>query len=45
MQTTVCTRFKGVHLVAGASHWVQQEQAEEITERMLWLLRNHALRA
>ena len=28
MQTTVCTRMLGCHLVDGAGHWVQQEQPE-----------------
>lgn len=30
MQTTACTRFRGVHLVDGAGHWVQQEQPERV---------------
>lgn len=29
--TTACSRFEGVHLVDGAGHWVQQEQAETVT--------------
>ena len=28
MQESVCTDFHGVHLVDGAGHWVQQEQAQ-----------------
>jgi pimeloyl-ACP methyl ester carboxylesterase len=31
MTATACTQFKGVHLVDGAGHWVQQEQAENVT--------------
>ena len=26
LQSKVCTRFQGVHLIDGAGHWVQQEQ-------------------
>jgi pimeloyl-ACP methyl ester carboxylesterase len=35
MQTTACTRMLGVHLVDGAGHWVQQEQAERVGEFLL----------
>ena len=28
MQSVVCTRWQGAHLVPGAGHWVQQEQPE-----------------
>ena len=34
MQSTACSDMRGVHLVDGAGHWVQQEQAE-ITSRLL----------
>ena len=30
MQGRVCTQMKGVHLVEGAGHWVQQEQPEKV---------------
>ena len=35
MQSTVCTRMLGVHLVKGAGHWVQQEQPEETSNILL----------
>lgn len=44
-QTSACTRFEGVHLVPGASHWVQQEQPEAVTERMLAFLAHHTPQA
>ena len=28
MKTSACTRMLGCHLIEGAGHWVQQEQAE-----------------
>jgi pimeloyl-ACP methyl ester carboxylesterase len=30
MQTAVCTRMLGCHLVPGAGHWVQQERSDEV---------------
>jgi pimeloyl-ACP methyl ester carboxylesterase len=30
MSTTVCTQWRGTHLVDGAGHWVQQEQPEQV---------------
>jgi pimeloyl-ACP methyl ester carboxylesterase len=35
MQETVCTRFVGCHLLDGAGHWVQQEQAARVSELLL----------
>jgi len=35
MQQTVCTQFRGVHLLAGAGHWVQQEQPQATTRLLL----------
>lgn len=35
MQETVCTRMVGCHLVEGAGHWVQQEQAEAVAGLLL----------
>jgi len=39
MQGSACTRMRGVHLVDGAGHWVQQEQPEEVIELLLGFLR------
>jgi pimeloyl-ACP methyl ester carboxylesterase len=39
MQGTACTRMRGAHLVAGAGHWVQQEQPERVAELLLEFLR------
>ena len=30
-----CADLRGRHLVAGAGHWVQQEQAPSVTELLL----------
>jgi pimeloyl-ACP methyl ester carboxylesterase len=38
MQKTGCTRFLGAHLVEGAGHWVQQEQAEEVSKLLVQFL-------
>lgn len=35
MRDEVCTDFRGVHLVEGAGHWVQQEQAAETVRLLL----------
>jgi pimeloyl-ACP methyl ester carboxylesterase len=35
MQTTVCTQWRSTSLVEGAGHWVQQEQAEEVSRLLL----------
>jgi pimeloyl-ACP methyl ester carboxylesterase len=35
METTACTQWRGTHLVAGAGHWVQQEQPEEVSRLLL----------
>jgi pimeloyl-ACP methyl ester carboxylesterase len=41
MQSTACTRMQGAHLVAGAGHWVQQEQPEAVCELLLEFLRGN----
>ena len=39
MRDEVCTDFRGVHLVEGAGHWVQQEQPAETVRLLLDFLR------
>ncbi|MSQ87707.1 MAG: alpha/beta fold hydrolase [Betaproteobacteria bacterium] len=34
-----CTQLSGIHFVDGAGHWVQQEQAEEVSRLLLTFLR------
>jgi pimeloyl-ACP methyl ester carboxylesterase len=38
MQQSACTNMRGVHLVDGAGHWVQQEQPAAVTGYLLELL-------
>jgi pimeloyl-ACP methyl ester carboxylesterase len=40
MQTTACTDMRGVHLIDGAGHWVQQEQPDEVSRLLLNFLRD-----
>ena len=42
MQDTACTRFAGAHLLDGAGHWVQQEQAPRVSELLLDFLKRQA---
>ncbi len=42
MQKTACTQMKGVHLIDGAGHWVQQEQPVEVSRLLLEFLRGSA---
>ena len=42
MQTSSCTRFTGAHLIDGAGHWVQQEQAAKTAALLLEFLRTTA---
>jgi pimeloyl-ACP methyl ester carboxylesterase len=39
MQCRACTKMTGVYLIDGAGHWVQQEQPERVSERLLAFLR------
>jgi pimeloyl-ACP methyl ester carboxylesterase len=40
MQKTLCTRMTGIHFIDGAGHWVQQEQPEAVTRRLLEFLQH-----
>jgi pimeloyl-ACP methyl ester carboxylesterase len=40
MQEEACTDFRGVHLVPGAGHWIQQEQPERTVELLIDFLEN-----
>jgi pimeloyl-ACP methyl ester carboxylesterase len=42
MTSTACTQFKGVHLIDGAGHWVQQEQPEAVIALIREFLRHSA---
>lgn len=35
MREQACTDMRGVHLIQGAGHWVQQEQPEAVTRHLL----------
>ena len=39
MQARACPQLRGVHLVDGAGHWVQQEQPEAVSRLLLDFLR------
>ena len=40
MQESVCTDFRGAHLVDGAGHWVQQEQPARVVELLVDFLKS-----
>jgi pimeloyl-ACP methyl ester carboxylesterase len=42
MQDTACARMRGYRLLAGAGHWVQQEQPERVSELLIDFLRQQA---
>jgi pimeloyl-ACP methyl ester carboxylesterase len=39
MRSTACTHMVGFHLLDGAGHWVQQEQPEQVSARLVSFLR------
>ncbi|HEY2145287.1 MAG TPA: alpha/beta hydrolase [Steroidobacteraceae bacterium] len=39
MSGAACSRFQGIHLVAGAGHWVQQEQPAAVSKLLIEFLR------
>ena len=41
MQITACSDFRGLHLLDGAGHWVQQEQPKAVVEHLLAFLSEH----
>jgi pimeloyl-ACP methyl ester carboxylesterase len=45
MQSGACSRMAGCHLIDGAGHWVQQEQAGEVNRLLLEFLRGLSLTA
>lgn len=44
MQGTGCTAMRGVHLIEGAGHWVQQEKPAEVSRLLLEFLNPLAFR-
>jgi pimeloyl-ACP methyl ester carboxylesterase len=42
MQKSACSGMVGFHLIDDAGHWVQQEQPEQVSTRLLAFLREHA---
>jgi pimeloyl-ACP methyl ester carboxylesterase len=38
MTSSACTRFRGVHIIDGAGHWVQQEQPAAVSELLIKFL-------
>jgi pimeloyl-ACP methyl ester carboxylesterase len=45
MRTSACTRMVGFHLLDGAGHWVQQEQPEQVSTRLIAFLQEYASNA
>jgi pimeloyl-ACP methyl ester carboxylesterase len=35
MEKSVCTQMRGVHLIDGAGHWVQQERPKETASLLI----------
>lgn len=44
MRNRACTKMRGVHLIEGAGHWVQQEQPERVAELLVQFLKEQAPR-
>ncbi|HEY7390997.1 MAG TPA: alpha/beta hydrolase [Bryobacteraceae bacterium] len=42
MRNTACRQMVGFHLLEGAGHWVQQEQAEQVSALLVKFLRDHS---
>jgi pimeloyl-ACP methyl ester carboxylesterase len=41
MQEKAFSQMQGVHLVDGAGHWVQQEQADKVAARLIEFAQKH----
>jgi pimeloyl-ACP methyl ester carboxylesterase len=41
LQNSVCTQMRGVQLVEGAGHWVQQEQPEQVSDLLIRFLQGN----
>jgi pimeloyl-ACP methyl ester carboxylesterase len=42
MQSTACTQMRGVHLIDGAGHWVEQEQPDQVSRLLVQFLKSTA---
>ena len=42
MRDKICTDLRGIHLLEGAGHWVQQEQPEAVSRLLVQFLRDRA---
>jgi pimeloyl-ACP methyl ester carboxylesterase len=40
MQKTACTQMRGVHLIDGAGHWLEQEQPEQVSKLLIEFLQD-----
>jgi len=40
MASSACTQFRGIHLIEGAGHWVQQEQPAAVTQLLIEFLKH-----
>jgi pimeloyl-ACP methyl ester carboxylesterase len=45
MTSSACTRFRGIHFIEGAGHWVQQEQPAAVSQLLIEFLTRETLRA
>jgi pimeloyl-ACP methyl ester carboxylesterase len=45
MGSSACSQFRGIHLVEGAGHWVQQEQPEAVSKLLIEFLARAAREA
>jgi len=42
MQSSACTQMRGVHLIDGAGHWLEQEQPEQVSRLLIEFLHSKA---